>query len=89
MGEWVLWVDRRFRTHGPGRERFLYRKRGSVERVIGRLKEHTSLGENRARGMWRVEAHVQLCILCLLLSAYTAAVNQREDLVRSITRINQ
>ena len=85
----MLRVDRRFRTHGPEREQRLYRKRGSVERAIGRLKEHTNLRENRARGLWRVEVHVQLCILCLLLSAYTAAVNRREDLVRSITRINQ
>ena len=37
----------------------------------------------------RMEVHVQLCILCLLLFDYAAAVNQREDLVRSITRINQ
>jgi len=88
-GEWVLRVGRRFRTHGSLRERRLCRWRGSVARVIGRLKEHTDLGENHAGGVWRVEIHVQLCILCLLLSAYTAAMNQREDLLRSITRINQ
>ena len=88
-GEWVLRVDKRFRTHGPEREQRLYRERGSVERTIGRLKEYTNLRENHARRLWRVEIHVQLCILCLLLSAYTAAANRREDLVRSITRINQ
>jgi len=75
----VLRADRRLRTHGPGWERRLYRCRGSVERSIGRLKEHTSLEENRARGPWRVEVHPKLCILCLILSAYTAAMNRRED----------
>jgi len=86
-GEFVLRVDRKFRTHGPPRDRKLYRKRGSVERVFSRLKKHLNLNENHSRGLRRVAVHVQLCILTQLLIALTAVTLGKPELIRSLTWI--
>ena len=47
----------------------LYRKRASVERVFGRLKNEWALTPQRVRGIERVRLHVNLTVLAHLSSA--------------------
>jgi hypothetical protein len=69
----LLRVDEHFRTHGPARERRIYRRRASVERMISRLKEHLGLNVHRVRGLRNIAVHVPLCIIAMLLVALAAS----------------
>jgi hypothetical protein len=51
----------------------LYKKRGAVERELGRLKNEWSLGPLRVRGIKRVRLHADLTILAELSSALPRA----------------
>jgi transposase len=83
----LLRVDRFFRTHGPARQRRVYRKRAAMERVNSRLKEHLSLERHRARGLKRITIHALLCMIAMLLNALTALRLNRPEKARSITML--
>jgi len=80
----LLRIDKGFKTHGPTRLKRLYRKRGGVERVIGRLKEQLGLRDPRVRGLTRITLHVQLCIIGMLLNAQAAINGQKMKKALSI-----
>jgi DDE family transposase len=61
-------IDRRL-----PRFRRLFRKRGAVERVYGRLKHEWALLPLRLRGRERVQLHADLTVLCCLASALAKA----------------
>ena len=81
----LLRVDRLFRTHGPKRDKRLYRLRSCVERVNSRLKEQLCLGGHRVRGLLRVTAHSLLCLIAMLLNAVAAVRLRVLGKVRSLT----
>jgi len=83
--EGLLRVDRFFRTHGPKREKRLYRLRSCVERVNSRLKEQLCLENHKVRGLLRVTAHSLLCLIAMLLNAVAAVRLRVVDKVRSLT----
>ena len=58
----LLRVDKHFRTHGPTREKRIYRKRMSIERVNSRLKEQLGLNYPSARGSF-LNAYNHICAL--------------------------
>ena len=60
------------------RSKGLYRRRGSVERAFGRLKNESALAPLRVRGIERVRLHANLTILAKLSCALAS---QREILV--------
>ncbi len=69
----------------------LYRRRGSVERAFGRLKNEAGLAPLRVRGIEKVALHADLCILATLASALARArrepfPSRRRPLVPSIRR---
>jgi len=81
----LLRVDRFFRTHGPARQRRVYRKRAAMERVNSRLKEYLSLERHRVRGLKNIRVHALLCMIAMLLTALAALAMQRPEKVRSLT----
>ena len=81
----LLRVDRFFRTHGPKREKRLYRLRSSIERVNSRLKEQLCLENHRVRSLVRVKIHSLFCLVAMLLNAVAAVRLKAVDKVRSIT----
>lgn len=81
----LLRVDKRFRTHGPTRERRIYRQRASIERMISRLKEQLSLNKHRVKGLRNIAVHVLMCIITMLLVAVAALRLKRPEKARSIT----
>jgi len=83
----VLRVDSKFRTHGPERERKLYRGRTSVERVFSRLKYHLDMERHRLRGVVNVTVHVLLCVATMLLGALSALHRNRPEEARSLTKL--
>jgi transposase len=78
-------VDRLFRTHGPYRERRLYRKRTSIERVFSRLKRELTFERHNVKGLRNIAIHVLLCIITLLLVATTALHVGKPEKARSVT----
>ena len=82
-GRKVLRVDRRFRSHGPARQRRLYRKRSAVERVVSRLKIHFGLRQLRTRGLRNTLTHALLCIIALLANALSAIKQGLTHKIRS------
>ena len=82
-GKPVLRVDKTFRTHGPARQRKLYRKRSAVERTISRLKTHFGLNQLRTRGLRNAMVHVFLCLIAMLLTALSAIKQGYIDKIRS------
>jgi transposase len=83
----LLRVDRYFRTHGPAYERQIYTRRGAIERVNARLKEHLCLERHRARGLESITIHALLCIIAMLLNALTALRLNKPEKARSITML--
>jgi len=81
----LLRVDRFFRTHGPKREKRLYRLRSSIERVNSRLKVQLCLKNHRVRSLVRVRIHSLLCLVAMLLNAVAAVRLKAVDKARSIT----
>jgi len=81
----LLRVDRFFRTHGPKRDKRLYRLRSCVERVNSRLKEQLCLENHRVRGLPRVTAHSLFCLIAMLLNAVAAVRLRVVGKVRSLT----
>jgi IS5 family transposase len=81
----LLRVDKHFRSHGPARERRLYRWRASVERTISRLKEQLGFNRHKVRGLRNITVHLLLCIITMLLVALAALRMKRIDKARSIT----
>ena len=65
----LLRVDRFFRTHGPKREKRVYRLRSSIERVNSRLKEQLCLENHKVQGLRRITIHSLLCLIAMLLNA--------------------
>lgn len=82
--EGLLRVDKHFRTHGPARERRIYRRRASIERMISRLKEQLRFNRHRVRGLRNVAVHVFMCITTMLLIALAALRLKRPEKARSI-----
>jgi len=82
-GKKVLRVDRKFRSHGPVRQRRLYRKRSAVERVVSRLKTHFGLRQLRTRGLRNTLTHALLCIIALLANALSAIKQGQGHKIRS------
>jgi len=80
----LLRVDKHFRVHGPARERRIYQKRASIERIISRLKEHLGINRHRVRGLRNITLHVLLCIITMLLVAVAALRMKRPEKTRSI-----
>ena len=81
----LLRIDRFFRTHGPKREKRLYRLRSCVERVNSRLKEQLCLENHKVRGLLRVTAHSLFCLIAMLLNAVAAVRLRVVGKVRSLT----
>jgi len=80
----LLRVDEHFRTHGPARERRIYRRRASIERMISRLKEQPGLNRHRVRGLTNLTVHVLMSIITMLLVAVAALRLKRLEKIRSI-----
>jgi len=80
----LLRVDRHFRTHGSTRERRIYRRRASIERMTSRLKEHLDLDRHRTKGLRNITTHVLMCIIIMLLIAVAALRLNRPEKARSI-----
>ena len=59
--EGILRVDRKFRVHGPEKQRRLYRLRSSIERVNSRLG--TLLGKVTFKGLKAVAVQVSYAVL--------------------------
>jgi IS5 family transposase len=85
----LLRVDKYFRTHGPARERKVYRRRAAVERMNSRLKEQLSLNRHRVRGLKNITIHALLCIIAMLLTALAALTLRRVEKARSITLLGR
>jgi transposase len=81
----LLRVDRFFRTHGPKREKRLYRLRSSIERVNSRLKEQLCLENHKVRSLRRVTVHSLICLIAMLLNAVAAVRLKIAEKARSIT----
>jgi IS5 family transposase len=84
-----LRVDKYFRTHGPARERRIYRQRAAVERMNSRLKEHLSLNRHKVRGLRNIAVHALLCVIAMLLTALVALTLKRVEKARSITLLGR
>jgi len=80
----LLRVDKHFRTQGPTRDRRIYRRRASIERMTSRLKEQLGLNRHRVRGLRSIAVHVLLCIITMLLIALAALRLKRREKARSI-----
>ena len=80
----LLRVDKLFRTHGSARERRIYRRRASIERMISRLKQQLGLNRHRVRGLKSTAVHVLLCIISMLIVAVAALRLNRPEKARSI-----
>jgi len=83
----LLRVDKHFRTHGPTRERRIYRRRVSIERMTSRLKEQLGLNRHRVRGLRNIATHVLMCIIAMLLVALAALRLDRPEKVRAIAML--
>jgi transposase len=81
----LLRVDRFFRTHGPEREKRVYRLRSSVERVNSRLKEQLCLENHKVRSLLRLSVHSLICLIAMLLNAVAAVRLKIAEKARSIT----
>jgi transposase len=75
---------RYFRTHGPARERRIYKRRAAVERMNSRLKEQLSLNRHRVRGLKNITIHALLCTIAMLITALAAVMLERVEKARSI-----
>lgn len=62
----------------------LYKKRGSVERVISRLKEELNLKAVRVRGIDNIEVHVTLSLIAMLTVALVAFKTENGHLSKSV-----
>jgi transposase len=62
----------------------LYKKRGSVERVISRLKEELALKAVRVRGIANVKVHVALSLITMLTVALAAIKTENGHLSKSV-----
>jgi hypothetical protein len=82
-GKKVLRVDRRFRSHGPVRQRRLYRKRSAVERVVSRLKTYFGLRQLQTRGLRNAFTHALLCLIAMLMNALSAIKQGLSHKIRS------
>ena len=78
----LLRVDKHFRTHGPTRERRIYRQRASNERMNSRLKEHLALNRYRVRGIRNITVYILMCIITMLLVAVAALRLNRPEKAR-------
>lgn len=81
--EGVLRVDRKFRVHGPEKQRRLYRLRSSVERVNSRLG--ALLGKVTFKGLKAAAMQVSYVVLGILFVAWTAITTGKPQKARSIT----
>jgi len=80
----LLRVDKHFRTQGPTRDRRIYRRRASIERITSRLKKQLGLNRHRVRGLRSIAVHALLCIITMLLIALAASRLKRPEKARSI-----
>lgn len=64
--------------------RQLYKKRGSVERVILRLKEELNLKAVRVRGTDNIKVHVALPLIAMLTVALAAFNTENGHLSKSV-----
>lgn len=64
--------------------RQLYKKRGSVERVISRLKEELALKQVKVRGIDNVKVHVALSLIAMLTVALAAFKTENGHLSKSV-----
>ncbi len=62
----------------------LYKKRGSVERVISRLKEELNLKAVRVRGIDNVKVHLALSLVAMLTVALAAFKTENGQLSKSV-----
>ncbi|RLG48802.1 MAG: hypothetical protein DRN90_03115 [Thermoproteota archaeon] len=62
----------------------LYKKRGSVERVISRLKEELTLKAVRVRGINNVKVHITLSLIAMLTVALVALKTGNGKMLASI-----
>ena len=85
----LLRVDKHFRTHGPARERRIYRQRASIERIVSRLKEQLNLDRHRVKGLRNITTHIMFCIITMLLVASAALRLKKPEKARSITLLLQ
>ena len=79
----VLRVDKKFRVHGPEKQRRLYRFRSSIERVNSRLG--TLLGKVTFKGLKAAAIQVSYAVLGMLFVAWTAIETGKPEKARSIT----
>jgi hypothetical protein len=79
----VLRVDKKFRVHGPEKQRRLYRLRSSVERVNSRLQ--ALLGKVTFKGLSAAAMQVSYAVLGILFVAWTAINTGKPEKARSIT----
>jgi transposase len=82
-----LRVDKRFKTHGSEGLKGLYRHKASAERAVSRLKMHLSLENHKVRGLRNILIHTLLCIIAMLLLAFTAIKHGKAEQIRAITRL--
>ena len=80
----LLRVDKYFRSYDPHRERRLYRRRTSIERVNSRLDDLLCLGRHRVRGLRNISVHVFLCVIAMLPVAMAALRLGMPERARSI-----
>jgi transposase len=80
----LLRVDAHFKTHGPTREKRIYRQRMSIERMNSRLKEQLGLNRHRVRKLRNITIHILLCMITMLLVAVAALRLNRPEKARSI-----
>jgi IS5 family transposase len=81
--EGILRVDKKFRVHGPEKQRKLYKLRSSVERVnsrIGVLLEKVTF-----KGLKSASVQVSYAVLGILFIAWTAIKTGKPEKARSIT----
>lgn len=64
--------------------RRLYRRRTSVERVNGRLKEHLCLDEQHVRGLAKTTVNATLSLLVMVGGALAMARNKQMDSLRRV-----
>lgn len=79
----ILRVDKKFRVHGPEKQRRLYRLRSSVERVNSRLQ--ALLGKVTLKGLKAAAIQVSYAVLGMLFIAWTAIKTGKPEKARSIT----
>lgn len=68
LGEDVLRVDRKFRTHGPEEARVNYHMRPAVEAAYAFLKIQYGISVNKVRGLGSVVVYALFSVLCHVLT---------------------